>query len=77
MQQIETYTIVELSLFISSIIGALVLCLKQSQSSKCGKISICWGCLSCDRDPSIPSEDATDVERPPAIVENKLKTINP
>ena len=36
--EIENITMVELSLLITSIIGALVLFLKQLQQSKCNKI---------------------------------------
>ena len=66
--KIETITLVELSLFVTSIIGALVLCLKQSQSSKCGNINICWGLISCDRDPTIKTEDVD--------VENNIPNVN-
>ena len=66
--KIETITLVELSLFVTSIIGALVLCLKQSQSSKCGNINICWGLISCDRAPTIKTEDVD--------VENNIPNIN-
>ena len=66
--KIETITLVELSLFVTSIIGALVLCLKQSQSSKCGTINICWGLISCDRDPTIETQGVD--------VENNIPNIN-
>jgi hypothetical protein len=70
--KIETITLVELSLFVTSIIGAFVLCLKQSQSSKCGKINICWGLISCDRDPTIKTEDVSG----DADIENNIPDVN-
>ena len=65
MAEIETITLVELSLFITSIIGALVLCLKQSQSSKCDKVKICWGCIDCDRDPKFKDENNDEEKQLP------------
>jgi basic membrane lipoprotein Med (substrate-binding protein (PBP1-ABC) superfamily) len=48
--EVETITMIELSLFITSIIGALVLLLKQLQQSKCNKVSCL--CINCERDSS-------------------------
>lgn len=64
MAEIETITLVELSLFITSIIGALVLCLKQSQSSKCDKVKICWGCIDCNRDPKFKDDNDEEKQLP-------------
>ena len=61
MAQIETITLVELSLFITSIIGALVICLRQSQSSKCDKVKICWGCIDCNRNPQFKDNNDDEI----------------
>lgn len=53
--EVETITMVELSLFITSIIGALVLFLKQLQQSKCNKINCL--CFSCERTPNFNDND--------------------
>jgi hypothetical protein len=56
--EVETITMIELSLFITSIIGALVLFLKQLQQSKCNKINCL--CFSCERTPEF--NDNNDIE---------------
>lgn len=71
----ETITLVELSLFITSIIGALVLCLKQSQSSKCDKVKICWGCVDCNRNPNF-MENENNNEEEDKLENNIPKTNN-
>jgi len=53
--EIDNATMIELSLFISSIIGALVLFLKQLQQSKCNKIKCL--CFECERSPEFQSEE--------------------
>lgn len=59
--EVETITMIELSLFITSIIGALVLLLKQLQQSKCNKINCL--CISCERTPEFnDNNDTTDLE---------------
>ena len=72
--EMETITLVELSLFITSIIGALVLCLKQSQSSKCDKVKICWGCIDCNRNPNFKDND--DAESEEEKLENNIPITN-
>jgi hypothetical protein len=57
--EIENITMVELSLLITSIIGALVLFLKQLQQSKCNKIKCL--CFECERSPDFKNEN-TDIE---------------
>jgi hypothetical protein len=57
--EIENITMVELSLLITSIIGALVLFLKQLQQSKCNKIKCL--CFECERSPEFKTEN-TDIE---------------
>lgn len=57
--EIENITMVELSLLITSIIGALVLFLKQLQQSKCNKIKCL--CFECERSPEFKSENI-DIE---------------
>ncbi len=59
--EVETITMVELSLFITSIIGALVLLLKQLQQSKCNKVNCL--CINCERDSSFNNNnDNNDLE---------------
>ena len=53
--EIDNVTMIELSLFISSIIGALVLFLKQMQQSKCNKIKCL--CFECERSPEFKTEE--------------------
>tara|TARA_Y100000114_G_C11758092_1_gene328011 strand:- start:1175 stop:1393 length:219 start_codon:yes stop_codon:yes gene_type:complete len=57
--EIENITMVELSLLITSIIGALVLFLKQLQQSKCNKIKCL--CFECERSPEFKTENI-DIE---------------
>ena len=57
--EVETITMIELSLFITSIIGALVLLLKQLQQSKCNKVSCL--CINCERDSSF-NDTEKDIE---------------
>lgn len=52
--EVETITMIELSLFITSIIGALVLLLKQLQQSKCNKVNCL--CINCERDSSFNND---------------------
>ena len=58
--EVETITMVELSLFITSIIGALVLFLKQLQQSKCNKVNCL--CFSCERTPEFNNSNQEDIE---------------
>ena len=58
--EIEKVTMIELSLFISSIIGALVLFLKQLQNSKCNKIKCL--CFECERDSSFNNNNEDEEE---------------
>jgi hypothetical protein len=53
--EIDNVTMIEFSLFISSIIGALVLFLKQLQQSKCNKIKCL--CFECERSPEFKTEE--------------------
>jgi hypothetical protein len=59
--EVETITMIELSLFITSIIGALVLLLKQLQQSKCNKVNCL--CINCERDSSFNENNNNDIER--------------
>ena len=68
--EIDNVTMIELSLFISSIIGALVLFLKQLQQSKCNKIECL--CLKCERSPDFKTEE-TDLNQSP--IENNIDRV--
>ena len=57
--EVETITMIELSLFITSIIGALVILLKQLQQSKCNKVNCL--CINCERDSSF-NDNNNDIE---------------
>jgi hypothetical protein len=53
--EIDNVTMVELSLFITAIIGGVVAIIRQLEQSKCSKIKCL--CFECDRSPEFKSEE--------------------
>jgi hypothetical protein len=53
--EIDNVTMVELSLFITAIIGGVVAIIRQLEQSKCSKVKCL--CLECDRSPEFKAEE--------------------
>ena len=64
----ESFTLGELSVAVAGVLGALVMCVRQVQQSKCTEVRCC--CVKCIRDVAIParadSSYGTDVPCPDA-----------
>jgi hypothetical protein len=58
--EIDNVTMVELSLFITAIIGGVVAIIRQLEQSKCSKVKCL--CLECDRSPEFKNEENKEEE---------------
>jgi len=44
------FNLAELGVFVVSCCGAMGMCIRQIQHSRCKKLNICCGAINCDRD---------------------------
>ena len=58
----KEYTLAELSVFLGVVGGIITGLLLTIQKSKCKKIDLC--CLSCERDPTLKTDEAEKIAPP-------------